>query len=272
MVETFSTSKLGRTFGVQVNEINIRNLDTVAKDALRALLAEHQLLVIRDQFLSDAELFEFAQCFGKPMKSAFSNGIEGYPEIIEIRRRADQESALSTLWHSDSTYLPEPPHFTLLIGDEIPPFGGNTSFSDVAGAFDDLSEPLKEFLKLRNIVSCSDLHAHNDRYSHVSKPSSESGKKEVYQNIQPAVILNPDNNRHGLYANEEHTLRFEGMTVAESRPILDFLIEHIKNDKYRVEVNWTPGTIAISDNRSTQHRAVDNYFGHARKMRRVIAR
>lgn len=267
-----STSKLGRTFGVEIHDVEVRGLNKDGLAELRNLIAEHHLVVIRNQNLNNKEFHGFASAFGAPMRSAFSSGIDDFPEIIEIKRRADQESALSTLWHSDSTYLENPPHFTFLIGDDIPPFGGNTSFSDVSSAYEDLSDPLKEFLAKQYIIACSDLHANNDRYAHVSNPSNKGKERETYQSVHPAVILNSDNNKHGIYANEEHTFRFDGMTYDESKPILNYLFDHIKKDKYRVEVNWTPGTIAISDNRSTQHRAVDNYFGHPRKMRRIIVR
>jgi taurine dioxygenase len=128
--------------------------------------------------------------------------------------------------------------------------------------------PNQNFLKSHFIVSKSNLHKNNERLAHLSNPSQEVFLEAVH----PAIMINSDTGLPSIYVNQEHSSHFQGMTVSESQPIIDYLVKHIAQDKYRVEVNWLPGTVLISDNRSTQHRAIDNYYGHSRILRRVIVK
>lgn len=258
--------RLASTFGA---ELDFNVLETFErKDLFNNIaghLAQHKVLVIRNVNLSREHLHKLGSSMGTPMRYAFSDGVEGFPELIEIRRAPDQKTALSTMWHSDSTYLDTPPDATLLYGVEIPPFGGTTLFADTAAAFEDLSPTLRDLLRGLRVVQRSDVHASNERLAHVSKPTD----RPTALSSSHAAIKRSDG-VESIYVSQEHSAYFEGMSRQESKPLFDFLAQHITADKYRLEISWQPQTLVLLDNRKTQHRAIDNYYGHSRTLLRLI--
>ena len=258
--------KLASTFGL---ELDFNKLDTDERDFvlehLAEFLPEHKVVVIRNANLERAQVHNLGKMMGKPLKYAFSNGVEGFPELIEIRRTPKQVTALSTMWHSDSTYLSTPPDVTVLYGVEIPPFGGTTLFADTSAAFADLSPSMRDMLRKLRVVQRSDVHVGNERLAHLSKPADQ----EIALSAVHDAILQSDG-VESIYVSQEHTAHFEGMTREESKPLIDFLMRHITADKYRLEITWQPHTLVVSDNRKTQHRAIDNYYGHSRTLLRLI--
>lgn len=264
---TISYDRFARTFGKIVSGVDLTKASNDCFSRLKGDLIEHKVLVFSGQDLDQPEnLMTVMRGFGEPMKSAFSNGIEGFPEIVEINRSPEQIRSLSTDWHSDSTYLESPPLFSAMYAVQVPEIGGNTLFCDSTQAFEDLSLALQGYLMGLNVVNISNLHSYNDRSQHVSNPTSEEG----YRAVHPAVRIHEITGGRSIYANEEHTLKFDELTEEESRPTLEFLKAHLQKDKYVSSVNWQNGTFAIWDNRQVQHRAVDNFQGEARKMVRVI--
>lgn len=258
--------RLASTFGA---ELDFNQLDGNERqhllDNIADYLPEHKVFVIRNADLSRSEIHQLGHSMGKPLKYAFSNGVEGFPELIEIRRTPTQVTALSTMWHSDSTYLPAPPDVTVLYGVEIPPFGGTTLFADTAAAFEDLSPTMRDLLRKLRVVQRSDVHANNERLAHLSKPAAS----EIAMSAAHSAIKESDG-VEAIYVSQEHSAYFEGMSREESKPLLDFLLRHIVADKYRLEITWQPNTLVVSDNRKTQHRAIDNYYGHSRTLLRLI--
>lgn len=264
---SISYARFARTFGKIVTGIDLTKASDDCFGNLKRDLIEHKVLVFPEQDLDQPrDLMAVMKGFGDPMKSAFSNGIEGFPEVVEINRSPEQTRSLSTDWHSDSTYLESPPLFSAMYAIQVPEIGGNTLFCDSTQAFKDLSSPLQDYLMGLNVVNISNLHSYNDRSQYVSNPTSEEG----YRAVHPAVRVHEITGGKSIYSNEEHTLKFDELTEEESRPTLEFLKAQLQKDKYVSSLNWRNGTFAIWDNRQVQHRAVDNFQGEARKMVRVI--
>lgn len=232
---------------------------------LGALVRTHKVVVIRNAALDRAQFQRAAELLGQPLRYPFSQGVEGFPALIEIRRQPQQQTAMSTLWHSDSTYLAEPPDFTLLYGADIPPIGGNTVFADTVAAMQHLSPALQAQLRQLRVVQRSDVHAGNERQAHLSMPDTPPAALSA---THPAVVSS--DGVEAIYVSEEHTSHFDGMTRAESLPMIEFLSRHVAADRFRLQVNWSADTLVVHDNRKTIHRAVDNYYGMARTLWRII--
>ena len=113
---------------------------------LRQALLEHQVIFLRDQQLSPAQFLEFASHMGEPVEYPFVKGLDGYPHIIEVKKLEHERSNFGGIWHSDTTYLEEPPMGSMLLAREVPPYGGDTLFANQYLAYETLSDTMKRLL------------------------------------------------------------------------------------------------------------------------------
>lgn len=256
--------------GAEVTGVDLAALDAASFEAVHRAFLDHQVLVFRDQDLDPATYLRIAGLFGDPVAYPFAEGIEGHPEITVIVKEPHQTSNFGGMWHSDTTYKPEPPKATMLYCRETPPAGGDTIFACQYRAFGTLSEPMQAFLSGLKGISSSAKNASALRGTHLATGSMQgTGQTEALTAAHPAVRTHPETGRKALYVNRSHTIGFEGMTEAESAPILDFLFQHQIQPEFTARVSWQPGTVVIWDNRSSQHCAINDYDGHRREMWRI---
>lgn len=256
--------KLSPHFGLEIRDVDLTVFDGDMFKQLKKLIVEHQLILIRNQFLTLDQYVKIASQIGRVTFYPFSHGLTNHPEIVQIRKEPDQKQNFSELWHADSTYLDEPPDFTLLHAEITPPIGGDTVFSNTVQAYKALSPCLSKLLEELECLYISNLH-NQDRTKHLTNTTQSKHLSAIH----PAIITHPTNFRKSIYVNEEHTHSFIGMTKAESEGLLSFLTGFIKRSEFTLRVSWEKGSIAIWDNRTTQHHAVNDYNGHLRVMNRI---
>ena len=165
--------------GAEISGIDLARLDDAAFAGIHRAFLEHQVLFFRDQALSPAALTAFAARFGRPADYPFAKGLEGFPLITEIVKEPHQTSAFGGMWHSDTTYLPDPPMATLLYAVETPESGGDTLFTDLTAAFAGLSPALRALLRRLTVVNASDLHGAALRGDHL-RSGSMAAKGESF--------------------------------------------------------------------------------------------
>ena len=261
---------LAGALGAEVFGIDLSTLDSDGFATVQQAFLDHQVLVFRDQDLDPQAYVEVATRFGAPVPYPFATGIEGHPEITVIIKEPHQTSNFGGMWHSDTTYKPEPPKATMLYCRETPEAGGDTIFACQYRAFEGLSDPMRRFLSGMKGISSSAKNAASLRGTHLATGSMQgTGQPESLHASHPAVRTHPETGRKALYLNRSHTIGFEGMTEAESTPILDFLFQHQIQPEFTARVRWQPGTLVIWDNRSSQHCAINDYDGHRREMWRI---
>ncbi|MEM7427246.1 MAG: TauD/TfdA family dioxygenase [Pseudomonadota bacterium] len=262
---------LSGALGAEIAGIDLRGLDEAGFGEVYAAFLEHQMIAVRDQALSPDELVSVAARFGEISDYPFAKGMEGHPQITEIIKEPEQTSNFGGMWHSDTTYLPEPPKCTVLHAVETPPRGGDTLFADMYAAFAKLSDGLKSSLRGLKGVSTSNLNAAALRGDHLTSGSMQGTGVEpgTLQALHPVVRTHPETGREALYVNPAHTACFENMTVAESRPLLDHLFAHSIQPEFTSRLSWQPGTLVVWDNRCSQHCAINDYDGQRRVMRRI---
>lgn len=242
--------------------------DAVIADIRHAWL-EHCVVFFRDQPLSPARFLQFAKRFGEVVEYPFIKGIEGFPEIIPVIKLEHERSNFGGIWHSDTSYLQEPPMATMLIAREIPPRGGDTLFANAYLAYETLSEGMKTMLDgLIAINSSAKADVSRTREDRV-KDMKRSDAKTEYLGAHPVVRTHPETKRKALYVNVAHTLRFKDMTEAESAPLLDYLMRHQTRPEFTCRFHWQVGSIAFWDNRCALHNPVNDYHGYRRVMHRV---
>ena len=264
------THWLSGAIGVEAVAIDLsRPLAAGVLARLRDAWLQAGVLVARGQNL-DPEAFErVAEMFGAPSDYPFLRGLPGHPRLTEVVKLEHETVNFGGVWHSDTTYLPTPPMATLLIARETPPAGGDTLFASQVAAYEALSEGMKRRLApLRAVSSSAKADVSRTREDRL-RDAARQEAPQVFEASHPVVRTHPETGRRSLYVNKAHTLRFEGMTEAESAPLLGWLFRHQVRPQFTCRVAWAPGTLAIWDNRQVLHNPINDYHGHRRVMHRI---
>ncbi|MCP5155233.1 MAG: TauD/TfdA family dioxygenase [Ectothiorhodospiraceae bacterium] len=267
--ETITVRRVGGVIGATVDGIDLaRPLSATQVREVRAALLEHLVLFFSNQSLGPGELLAAARNFGEPSVYPFVKGVDGFPEVTEVLKLETETHNFGGVWHSDTSYLERPPMAGILHARELPPCGGDTVFSSSIAAYESLTPAMQAMLApLRAVNSSAKADAATGRADRLRDRSS--GRREPAEAVHPVVRTHPETGRKSLYVSRGHTLRIEGMTQAESAPLLDYLSDLQTRPEFSYRFRWTPGAVAFWDNRCTQHYAVNDYHGHRRSMLRV---
>jgi alpha-ketoglutarate-dependent taurine dioxygenase len=270
MASAIQVKRIAGALGVEVSGLDLaRPLSDQQASALRAAWLEHLVLFFRDQPLMPAQYMAFARRIGQPVEYPFVRGIEGYPEIIEVKKLEQETVNFGGIWHSDTAYLEEPPMASMLLARELPPYGGDTLFANMYLAYETLSEGMRRMLDpLTAINSSARADVTRTREDRL-KSDGRGGAKKEYAAEHPVVRTHPETGRKALYVNVAHTARFGGMTEDESAPLLAYLFRHQTRPEFTCRFSWRVGSLALWDNRCTQHNPVNDYHGYRRLMHRI---
>jgi taurine dioxygenase len=260
--------KIAGALGAEVEGVDLsRPLPANLIAELRQAWLDHLVLFFHNQPLTPAQYMSFAEQFGTPTDYPMLKGIEGFPRIIEVKKLEHERVNFGGLWHSDTTYLETPPMASMLLARETPPHGGDTLYANMYMAWESLSEGMRQLLRNLKAVNTSNkadaTKTREDRVRADGKPATE------FISEHPVARTHPETGRIALYVNSGHTLRFAGMTEEESKPLLDYLFQHQVRLEFTCRFAWRPGSIALWDNRCTQHNPVNDYHGYRRVMHRI---
>lgn len=266
----FEIKPIAGSLGAELRGIDLSaDLPEDTVRSIRQALLDHLVIFFRDQTLPPDRFLELARRFGRPIEYPFVKGIEGYPEIINVSKLEGEKINFGGVWHSDTTYLQEPPMATLLVAREVPEFGGDTIFANQYLAYERLSDTLKELLSgLKGVASSAKADASKTREDRIRSDGSADARKLLIAE-HPVVRTHPETGCKALYVNRAHTVGIAGMTQEESEPLLEFLFNHQVRPEFTCRFRWTTGSLAIWDNRCAQHYAVNDYHGHRRVMQRI---
>lgn len=236
---------------------------------IRRAWLEHLVIVFRDQRMDSDAFMAFARAIGTPVEYPFVRGLAGWPEIIEVKKLEHETVNFGGVWHSDTTYLERPPMASMLIAREVPPYGGDTLFSNAYLAYETLSPGLRATLDgLVGVSSSAKADVTKTREDRIRSGGRDDARTE-YLAEHPVVRTHPETGRKALFVNTAHTTRFVGWTEEESRPLLDYLFAHLVRPEFTCRLAWRPGTLALWDNRCAQHNPVNDYHGFRRVMHRI---
>ena len=197
--------------------------------------------------------------------------MEGHPEIMEIVKEPEDTLNFGGGWHSDMSFLEHPSIGSILYALEVPDWGGDTLFASQVAAYEALSPGLKATLEGLNAV-----HSANREYGARGPSAQKRGSMQIAEAeglageyVHPVVKVHPETGRKALYVNPAFTMKFEGWTTRESRPLLDYLFNHCRYEAFTCRFRWEKGSVAFWDNRCVWHFALNDYPGQRRRMRRV---
>ncbi|MBL6951358.1 MAG: TauD/TfdA family dioxygenase [Alphaproteobacteria bacterium] len=257
--------------GAEIHGVDLAGeTDPAIWDALRSAIAEHGVIFFRDQALTPAQHIAMAEQFAPININRFFTHAEDYPQIAEVRKEPEQKNNIGGGWHTDHSYDIAPAFGSILLAREVPAQGGDTQFADLALAYDKLSEGLKATLKTLSAVHSS-RHVFGKAAVRPDDLTSRIGNADAATQdaIHPMVIRHPESGRQVLFVNPGFTLRIDGWTAEESKPLLDYLYEHAKRPEFTCRFRWANGSIAFWDNRRTWHQAINDYDGVRRLMHRI---
>jgi alpha-ketoglutarate-dependent taurine dioxygenase len=258
--------------GAEIHGVDVSApLDDATIRDIRQALLDHCVLFFRDQELDVAQQKIFARRFGDIFIHPNYNGVVPDPEILEVRREPGDERIVGEHWHSDTTMMQVPPMGAILYALEVPPAGGDTIFANQYAAYDALSDGMKRLLSGLRAVHSDRLVA-GPAAGMNAKRSTKVREDDAWREttaVHPVVRTHPETGRKLLFVNASYTVGFEGMTEAESRPLLGYLLEHGHRPEFTCRFRWRAGSIAFWDNRCTKHIAVHDAGPHRRLMRRV---
>ena len=266
---TLTVQQVAGALGAEIGGVDLRGTPSPEiAAAIRGALLEHLVVFFRDQDLTPAELLAFASTMGTPVEYPFVAGIPGFPEVIEVAKLEHERVNFGGIWHSDTTYLDEPPMGSMLLAREVPPYGGDTLFANMYLAYETLSEAMRELLVgLRAVSSSAKADVSKTREDRIR--TDGKGERTDYEAVHPVVRTHPETGRRALYVNVAHTVRFDGMTEEESEPLLAFLYRHQVRPEHTCRFTWQVGSLAFWDNRCTLHNPINDYHGFRRRMHRV---
>lgn len=262
--------------GAEITDVDLANeARAAAWDELRAALVEFHVVTIPCQPLDDLGLVSVAQRLGRLGAEPYVEGESSHPNVVAVIKEADETQRFNFggSWHSDWSFLPNPPSFTLLHARDTPPYGGDTWFANQHLAYESLSTGLREMLAhLRAVHSGRRTLGPQSVFSdpnYLRSMKVRPGPAALAEQVHPAVRRHVDSGRAALFLNPVYTIRFDNMTEQESTPLLAYLHQHSVRPEFVIRVSWKPGTLTIWDNRAVQHLAVNDYDGFRRDMRRV---
>lgn len=271
---SFQTEKLGGHMAAAVNGIDLNRLpDAATQAALQGVLHDNLVLCIRGQKLAPPAFRDAMALFGTPM---LRKQLERTPECAEVNIISSEDR--DTLgdgrkivnganWHTDDSFMRAPCSLTMLHGVVVPSKGGDTQFTNMYAAYEDLPADMK-----RRIDPLKVVHKYHSRrkLTYVStRPAEEMAA--MPEATHPLVRTHPETHRRSLYLNPNRMERIVGLELDESDRLLDELITHATQMKYQYRHVWRQGDIVIWDNRCTMHKANADYpEGERRLMHRVI--
>jgi taurine dioxygenase len=239
---------------------------------LRAALRDYGVIFIRDQKITPEQHLAFARRWAPIDINRFFAAVPNYPEIAQVLKEPEQKTNIGGGWHTDHSYDLVPAMGSILLARETPPSGGDTLFASMSAAFDALSPGLKQTLRtLRAVHSSKHVFGAAAGYAKLADLQGRIGNtaKVTPDVVHPVVIRHPESGREVLYVNSAFTIRFEGWTASESEALLNTLYEHASRPEFSCRFQWSVGTIAFWDNRSTWHYALNDYHGSRRLMHRI---
>ena len=277
MVTVGDSRPLTSYVGAEISGINLKNLDESTVNSIWRMFLKHQVIFFRNQTLSPGDLVALGKCFGKILAPhAGLTTLKSHPDVMLAETRDGEGfGKYNTRWHSDVSFEEMPPAGSIIQAVKVPDVGGDTLFSSMYAAYENLALPLKEMV--RNLKAFHEgvpafSWALLDPVNREGSERLERMKRECPGAVHPVVRCHPETGRKALFVNRSFTTRILGLSEIESRNLIDLLCEHCEQAAFQVRWRWAQGDVGIWDNRCLTHCAVMDYGKSHRIMHRITLR
>jgi taurine dioxygenase len=258
---SLNVTPTGKALGAEISGVDLRTISDAEFAGLHRAWLDHLVVLLRGQQLTDADLIAFSRRLGAldwaPIQETGRRFVDGYPEIYVVSNVIENGVPIGSLgageatWHTDMSYLEDPPKASMLYAIEIPPAGGNTYFCNMYRAYELLPEQLRQRiagLKLKHDGTYNSGGYVRQGVTPVDDPRTSPG---VYH---PVVCAHPETGRIMLYLGRRRNAYISGLPLAESEALLDELWSYASKEEVAWGHEWRPGDVVLWDNRCTMHR------------------
>ena len=256
--------------GTFVSGVDLRALTDSEFGAIQQKFFETGVLFFRDQEMAPEDHIAFAERWADIDINRFFTAHQHHPQIALVLKEPDQTTNIGGGWHTDHSYDQIPAMGSILRAVDLPKTGGDTLFAGMAAAYEALDkatkseiEGLKATHSSRHIFGAESDYAKEvgDRYGNAEAATQDA--------VHPIVLPHPETGRKGLYVNAAFTTGVVGMEEEAGKALLQKIYAHCLQPQFHYRFNWKPGSIAMWDNRSTWHWAMNDYHGMRREMHRI---
>ena len=264
-------SRVAGALGAEVTGIDVSaSLADGSIGVIRDLLNEHEVLFFRDQCIVPSEQRDVARVFGPLQTHPAYDTVDGLSEVMLLESTEANPSKIE-VWHSDMTFRQHPPSVTVLKGVTIPAVGGDTLFASMTSAYDDLSAGMKSYLE--PLVAVHDFsQGFKESLAEPAGRERLAGAMAENPPVRHKVIqTHPETGKKVIFVNALFTSHIEGALPQESSEVLRFLYQHCVLPEYTYRFNWAVDSLVLWDNRSTQHKPVNDFLPASRALHRVVS-
>jgi taurine dioxygenase len=267
--------RIAGSLGAEVSGVDLsRDLDDEVLGEIRSALLDNLVIFFRGQRLTPDRQLAFARRWGEIHLHPYMEGMADYPEVLEIKKTPADKKNFGGSWHSDQAFTAKPAMGTILYGKEIPSAGGDTLWTNQYLAYEALSPGMRRLLDgLKGVYRGDNFSSHDGKTrkefyaDKLAMKVKDPGDTQTVS-THPLIRTHPETGRRALYVGG-HLFRFEDMTEAESRPLIDFLMQHSTRPEFTCRFRWKSGSLAFWDNRCTMHFAINDYPAETRIMHRI---
>lgn len=261
MANAIEVVPTGAALGAEVRGADLRQLDATTFTAIQRAWTEHAVLLFRNQRLSDDDLIAFSRRFGAldwaPVQENGRRYVEGRPEIYVVSNVIVDGVAIGSLgageavWHTDMSYLEDPPKASMLYALEIPSTGGDTSFCSMYAALDALPASLRTRVEG---LQCKHDGTYNSGGYVRQGVTPTDDPRDAPGTLHPLICTHPDSGRRMLYLGRRRNAYLAGLDLSESEALLDGLWSYATHPEFCWTNRWQVGDLVMWDNRCTMHR------------------
>lgn len=268
----WSISPITPAVGAEVSGVDISQIDQISANQLADIFYKHSALLIRDQKLTPEDLVRFSRLLGEldeaPVNEEGKTAVEGFPEIYVVSNiLGDKGKPIGSLgageaaWHTDMSYLEQPPKASMLHSLEIPPSGGNTWLAGMYAALAAMPSDLRgrvEGCRIKHDGTFNSAGLLRQGLVESNDPQTSPGT------FHPIICRHEDTGHDVLYLGRRRNAYIEGLSIEHSEQLLDELWAHATQAQFTYSHNWRVGDLLLWDNRATLHRR-DPFDASARR-------
>lgn len=251
----------GGGLGAEIRGVDLRRLGDNAFAAVQQAWLENLVLLFRGQQLTDAELVAFSRRFGEldlaPVQETGRRFVEGIPELYIVSNVLKNGEPIGSLgngeavWHTDMSYLPDPPMASMLYALETPATGGNTAFVNMYAVYGALPADLKRRIAGLRVKHDGTYNSGGYVRQGVTPTDDPRTSPGVFH---PLVCTHPQTRRRMLYLGRRRNAYIEHFELTESEALLDTLWSYTERPEFAWHTVWQVGDLVLWDNRCTMHR------------------